>query len=212
MKKQVRGQRRLILLTQQASGTRAWLSDSQLSLPQPCLASASSVILKVPGLTHLTSTSPMAYDPATPTAGLLGFNAPISQRGWGRGGAQDRPSLVGSWQGSCPGDRGPRHRGAEIQAHGSWVPGSWPEAKVWQGMVSTEGWAGPCARGSSGRAVGLTGAGSKVQDQAPGPRDWDSLAWPSWHWGLLCTLSWVVGSAPRAWRWGQGQASGSPLL
>lgn len=44
-----------------------------------------------------------------------------------------------------------------------------------------------------------------MQAQALGPRDWDSLAWPSWLWVLLCILSWggggctqgtVVGTEP----------------
>lgn len=55
MKNQVLGQGRLILVAQQASGTRAWLSGSQLG-PSPAMLGfcVLSVILKALGLTHLT--------------------------------------------------------------------------------------------------------------------------------------------------------------
>lgn len=81
-----------------------------------------------------------------------------------------------------------------------------PEAKAWQDRVSTEGWTGPCATVAA--LVGQWGwlrAGGKVQAQALRPGDWDSLAWPSCLWGLLCILSWggrgcaqgtVVGTEP----------------
>lgn len=81
-----------------------------------------------------------------------------------------------------------------------------PEAKAWQGRVSAEGWTGPPVPAAA--LVGQWGwlrAGGKVQAQALDPRDWDSLAWPSWLWVLLCILSWggggctqgtVVGTEP----------------
>lgn len=103
----------------------------------------------------------MAYDPATPTARLLGFNALISQLDGDRGGAQTRPQLSQAAGRQLAGGlvqeteaQGITELRYKLMGPGCLVLGQ-KQGPGRAGCLLKAG-RGPVPRGSSGRAVGLT--------------------------------------------------------
>lgn len=116
----------------------ASISDQSLGLRLPGEPFPSHAWPQCP-LSYSQSPGPSPSDLPHPQQDSWVLLPQYVSEGGDRGGAQDRPQLSQApgrqLAGSCPGDRGPRHHGAEIQTHGSWVSG---------GLARGEGLAGQC--------------------------------------------------------------------